>query len=100
MTKSDKYAKEPKELAVDLNVWKVELEKQIACMETNETKMMERADQEALPAEPVGPYPSVNHGTGGCDYIAKRGNNDGGTSDYIHVRSHHFVASSGHDGHR
>ena len=41
------YAKEPKELAVDLKVWKVELEKQIACMETNETKMMERADQEA-----------------------------------------------------
>ena len=27
--------------------WKVELEKQIACVETNETKMMERADQEA-----------------------------------------------------
>ena len=30
-----------------MKVWKVELEKQIACMETNETKMMERADQEA-----------------------------------------------------
>ena len=27
-------------------MWKVELEKQIACVETNETKMMERADQE------------------------------------------------------
>ena len=27
--------------------WKVELEKQIACVETNETKMIERADQEA-----------------------------------------------------
>ena len=27
--------------------WKVELEKQIACVETNETKMKERADQEA-----------------------------------------------------
>ena len=42
---SGRYAKEPKDLAVDLKVWKVELEKQIACMETNETKMMERAGQ-------------------------------------------------------
>ena len=33
-----------KELADDLKVWKVELEKQIACVETNETKMMERSD--------------------------------------------------------
>ena len=41
------YAKEPKELADDIKVWKVELEKQIACVETNETKMVERADQEA-----------------------------------------------------
>ena len=41
------YAKEPKELAEDLKVWKVELEKKIASVETNETKMMERADQEA-----------------------------------------------------
>ena len=38
------YTKEPKELADDLKVWKVELEKQIACVETNETKMMERSD--------------------------------------------------------
>ena len=30
------YAKEPKELADDSKVWKVELEKQIACVETNE----------------------------------------------------------------
>ena len=44
---SGRYKKEPKELADDLKVWKVELEKQIACVETNETKMMERADQEA-----------------------------------------------------
>ena len=39
-------AKQPKEFAVDLKVWMVELEK-IACMETHETRMMERADQEA-----------------------------------------------------
>ena len=44
---SGRYKKEPKEFADDFKVWKVELEKQIACMETNETKMMERADQEA-----------------------------------------------------
>ena len=41
------YAKEPKALAEDLQAWKVELEKQIACMETNETKRMEQADREA-----------------------------------------------------
>ena len=42
-----RYKKEPKELADDLKVFKVELEKQIPCVETNETKMMERAHQEA-----------------------------------------------------
>ena len=43
----DGYAKEPKELADDLKVWKVEVEKQIVCVEINEMKLIERADQEA-----------------------------------------------------
>ena len=85
------YANQPKELAVDFKVWKVELEKQIACMESG---------SRSPPAEPVGPYPSVNRGTSGCDYIGKTGKNGGGTGDYLHVRSNHFVASGGHDGHR
>ena len=44
-------------------------------------------------------HPSINNGTGGCDYIAKTRNNDRGTGDYLHVPSYHFVAGSGHDDH-
>ena len=36
-----------KELADDLETWKVELEKRIGCVATHDKKMIEQADQEA-----------------------------------------------------
>ena len=93
------YAKEPKELAEDLKVWKVDLEKQIACVETNETKMMERADQEA---HQQNLWDRILRSTA-APVVATALAREVTTVEAlatISTRSCHFVAGGGLDGHR